>query len=124
MRVQRWVLDERRQQLGETETFADKLRGELAALDRHLAGEGLPSTPAQGPVAVRRTKLCATIAGLEREIEQAREELREAYEALESVQQAQESPAVAKRSRPPRRADVSAQKQDVGLYRRRRVVGD
>ena len=120
------------QKLSDLEGFAAKLRGDLAGLDRHLAGQGaaqgapvnLEIAPESAPELARRAKLAATVAELEREVEDARLALKETYEELESVEQARHSRAVTKPQSQSRRDAVATRERDVSLYRRRSAAGD
>ena len=120
LRVHRWILEERRQRLSDLEAFADKLRGELAALERHMTAAG--GLPARDDV-TRRTKLLASIAELEREVQVARDDLKETYEDIEQAEQAERARIVSKVKRRPRRERLAQRQPEIGIYRRRRAVG-
>src|SRR5919199_4442162 len=92
IRVHRWQLDERRQQLGELDRLADKLRLERRRLDdedaaeqraaalSHEASLAYPNYAAA--LRDRRAKLDASIAGVEEQIVRARDALAEAFQEV------------------------------------------
>ncbi len=101
VRVHTWALNEKRQTLAEMEKLADKLHGDLEALETELQQEQSAATgsiegtiafPAFAAAALeRRKRLRVSIANLDLGIEAAREEVRQAYREVKKYELARDN---------------------------------
>jgi flagellar FliJ protein len=134
VRVHRWVVDEKRRKLADLQTFVDKLKDDLIKLDEELETEregagrsdeaGLTYPAFVAAALERRSKLCETIANLEKEIEETREDVAESFRELKKFEMArtnQESQESAKQSR---RDRLALDELGISIYRRNRAGND
>ena len=101
VRVHTWALNEKRQTLAGLEELADKLHGDLEALEAELQREQSAATGSiEGTIAFpafvaaaleRRKRLRVSIANLDLGIEAAREEVREAYQEVKKYELARDN---------------------------------
>ena len=101
VRVHTWALNEKRQTLVGLEELADKLQGDLEALEAELQREQSAATGSiEGTIAFpafvaaaleRRKRLRVSIANLDLGIEAAREEVREAYQEVKKYELARDN---------------------------------
>ncbi len=101
VRLQRWTLDEKRQNLAQLERLAARLRSDLATLEKDLeaekakAGEGLEEARAltgyAAAVAERRRTFQQSIAEVEVQMETAREEVEAVFRELKRYEQGLET---------------------------------
>ena len=129
IRVQGWVLEEKRRNLAEIQVFADKLKSDLSALDdsieaeREAAGSsdevGL-TYPAFVAAALDRRKQAEaeTIGKLENQIDAAREEVAEAFQQLKAYEMAQENQERREAAGRDRAERIAQDELGVSLYRR------
>src|SRR5919106_891953 len=113
VRINRWILDEKRRKLVDLERLVEKLRGNLAAVENHIESERLAaSRSAEGTTAYpsviaagldRRNKSQQSIGNLGREIDATREEVREAFGELKKYEQAQQDQYLRERKKRARR---------------------
>ncbi len=131
VRVHRWMVDERQRKLADLQVFVEKLKEDLAALDQKLEAErevadgsdeaGLAYPAYVAASLERRKKLCDTIANLESEIEEVREEVAEAFGELKKFEMArdnQNNRETAKRNRSDR---LNVDELSVSIYRRNKA---
>ena len=132
VRLHRWQLDEKRQKLAQLEELASQVRRDIAALDAELVAEQQATTkdpdssmnlPAFAAIcAQRRKNLDTSLAGFERSISAAREELRTAFQEVKTY----ESALKAQKDRKARKLATAEQKElnEIGLnMHQRRVAG-
>lgn len=134
VRLNRWVLDEKRRKLSDLQRLLDKLRGNLAALEDHVAAErAIASTSSEGATAYpsfvaaaldRRNKIQQSISNLEREVELAREEVGEAFRELKKYETAQQNAHLREHKKRMRREQLDLDELGIGIYRRRRAGPD
>ena len=101
VRIHTWALNEKRQTLAGLEELADKLHGDLEALEAELQREQSAATGSiEGTIAFpafvaaaleRRKRLRVSIANLDLGIEAAREEVREAYQEVKKYELARDN---------------------------------
>ncbi len=130
VRVHRWILDEKRQKLGDLERLADKMRDDVRRLDEDIAREReiarasheASTTYSAFVVAAttRRRKIENSLANLEREVGLARDEVSEAFQELKQFETARNNAAERERSERNRREQLALDEMGVGLYRRSR----
>ena len=127
IRLHRWMLDEKRRNLADLQVFAEKLREDLAQLERDLEDQktaadgeaGLAYSSYVSAALDRRKKVEGTIANLEGEIEAAREDVAESFRELKRFEAAHESQQAQAKAERNRRERISQDELAVGLYRRR-----
>lgn len=129
VRIHRWMLDEKRRKLTDTERFADKIRRDLAALDEHLGEEraAAAASPESAPTYAafiraaleRREKLLGSVADMEREVEKAREEVRETFQELKKFQKAEARAQSREESARKKREQLALDALGIGIYQRR-----
>jgi flagellar protein FliJ len=109
IRLHRWQLDERRRQLAELETLADKLRGEEARLvaeqasEQKVAASSTEAASAYGAYAAhvveKRNKIAQSLASVEQQVALAREALSESYREVKRYEVAAATRATQQRKR-------------------------
>ena len=132
VRLHRWQLDEKRQKLAQLEELASQVQHDIAALDAELAAEhqavtdesdSVMSLPAFAAVcAQRRKNLETSLAGFERSIEAAREELQTAFQEVKTYESALQT----QKDRKARKLATAEQKElnEIGLnMHQRRAAG-
>lgn len=129
VRVHNWILDEKRQKLGDIERFVDKLKDDLRRLDESLEAER--NSAAQSPEAgstyavfiaaalKRRAKLLETIENLDHECELARDEVQEAFQELKKYEIAKDHLDQRETAERQRREQLILDETGIGIYRRR-----
>ena len=131
IRVHRWQLDERRQQLGELDRLADKLRLERRRLDEedaaeqraaalsHEASLAYPSYAAA--LRDRRAKLDASIAEVDDQILRARDALAEAFQEVKRYELAASNRAKRARDALTRKQTIEQDEIAIQMHRRNRA---
>lgn len=129
VRVHNWILDEKRQKLGDIERFVDKLKDDLRRLDESVEAEreaAAQSSEAGATFSVfiaaalkRRAKLLETIENLERECELARDEVQEAFQELKKYEVAKDHLDQREAADRRRREQLVLDETGIGMYRRR-----
>ncbi len=109
IRLHRWQLDERRRQLAELETLAEKLRGEEARLlaeqanEQKVASASTDAASAYGAYAAhvieKRGKIAQSLASVEQQVAMARDALSESYREVKRYEVAAASRAAQQRKR-------------------------
>ena len=131
VRVHRWILDEKRQKLGDLERLTDKMREDLARLDEDIERERLiakasyeaGSSYSAFVVAAkqRRKKLEHSLENLEREVGLARQEVGEAFQELKQFETARNKAVEREETERQRREQLALDEMGVSLYRRRKA---
>ena len=134
IRVHGWILEEKRRSLAEIQAFADRLKTDLAALDRNVeaeraaadrSGEGSLAYPAFVAAALeRRRRLTETIGKLELQIDAARDGVAEAFKELKAYEMAHESQLRREAAGRDRAERIAQDELGVSLYRRNQASGD
>lgn len=129
VRVHRWILDEKRQKLADIERFVDRMRQDLVKLDENLAKERaiaekspearLAYSSFVAAAVERRRRLLGSIENLQREADQARDEVNEAFHELKKYETAREHADERERNQQKRRDQLALDETGVSLYRRR-----
>lgn len=129
IRLRRWKLDEARRKAVELERLADRLRGEIAALEADLAREQaavekelelrrvFPGYAEQ--VRARRARLETSLRDVESELEQVREEVGAAFRELKKYEQAQRNRAELRQAALRRREQILGDEIGLSMFRRR-----
>ncbi len=109
IRLHRWQLDERRRQLAELETLAEKLRGEEMRLLAEQSGEqdaassSTEAASAYGAYAAhvieKRRKIAQSLASVEQQVALAREALSDSYREVKRYEIAAATRAAQQRKR-------------------------
>jgi flagellar protein FliJ len=130
IRLNRWQLDERRRQLGELDTLAEKLRQELARLvdeqkqEQSVAAASLEAGSSFGvyarDVIDRRLRIEKSLASVEQEVAAAREALAETFREVKRYEIAAATRAAQQRKRVARREQTTLDEIGIENYRRRR----
>jgi flagellar export protein FliJ len=128
IRLHRWQLDERRQQLAELERLDEKLRGEALrladelAVEQKVAGGSEEASFAYGAYAKalleRQAKLQASLAEVEGQIVTARDALSQAFAEVKRYEMAQATRT--RRARAGAARKEQAHQDDLGLQMYRR----
>ena len=128
IRVHRWQLDERRQQLAELERLEERLRGEQRRLDDELAAE--QRTAAASPeagfayaafakaLADRRAKLLVSLEGVQGQLAQARDALAESFAEVKRYEMAQATRDRRTRATAARKLQIQQDEVAMQIYRR------
>lgn len=134
IRVHGWILEEKRRDLAEIQVFADKLKNDLAALDRNVEAEreaanqsemaGLAYPAFVAAALERRKRLGETIRRLEAQIDSAREEVVEAFQELKAYETAHENHERREAAGHDRAERIAQDELGVSLYRRNNTSGD
>ena len=134
IRVHGWILEEKRRGLAEIQVFADKLKNDLAALDRNVEAErevanqsetaGLAYPAFVAAALDRRKRLSETILRLEAQIDSARDEVVEAFQQLKAYETAQENHERREAAGRDRAERIAQDELGVSLYRRNNGSGD
>lgn len=129
VRVQRWMLDEKRQKLADIERFLERMKQDLARLDENLEAERQAASQSyEGTVAFsaflsaaqqRRRKLLESLANIEREADLARDEVNEVFQDLKKYETAQSNAEERTRRQQQKREQLALDEAGLGLYRRR-----
>ena len=132
VRLHRWQLEEKQQKLSQLEALSDQVQRDIATLDIELAAEqkaaavnsecsvGLPAFAAA--CAQRRKNLEVSLAGLQRSMEAARDELQAAFQDVKTYESALQT----QKDREQRKLAAAEQKElnEIGLnMHQRRVAG-
>ena len=133
VRLHNWQVDEKRRALASLETLGRDLRVRVARLDeelaaeRRVAAEALPGTvdfPAYAAtVAARRAVLEKSIADVDRQIEDAREEVSRAFQDLKKYEHVRAGKRNHLRLKALRRAQNVLDEVAINMYRRGRAEG-
>jgi flagellar export protein FliJ len=128
IRVHRWQLDERRQQLAELERLEERLRGEQRRLDDELVTEqkvAAASTEAGFAYAGyakalgdRRAKLKVSLAEVEGQLGRAREALAESFAEVKRYEMAQATRDRRSRAGIARKQQIQQDEVAMQIYRR------
>ncbi len=128
IRVHGWVLEEKRRSLAEIQTFTDKLKNDIVALDQNVEAEREAANqsdeaslayPAFVAAALdRRKRLSETISKLETQIDAVREEVAEAYQELKAYEMAHESQQRREATGRARAERIAQDELGVSIYRR------
>jgi flagellar FliJ protein len=128
IRVQRWQLDERRQQLAELERLGEKLRTEAHRLVEELTSE--QHTAAQSTeagfayagyaraVVDRQSRLKESLAEVDGQIAQARDALADAFAEMKRYEMAQSGRVRRARASAARRQQILQDELAMQMYRR------
>lgn len=134
IRVHGWILEEKRRDLAEIQIFADKLKNDLAELDRNVEAEreaagqsdaaslAYPSFVAAA--LERRKRLSETIGKLELQIDAARDEVAQAFKELKAYETAYENHERREAAGRDRAEGIAQDELGVSLYRRSNASGD
>lgn len=132
IRVHRWQLDERRQQLAQLERLEERLRGEQRRLDDELVAE--QRTAAGSPEASfayasyakalgdRKAKLNDSLAGVLGQIVVAREALAESFAEVKRYEMAQATRQRRVRAGTARKQQIQQDELAMQIYRRGKTV--
>lgn len=128
VRLHRWNLDEKRQKLAELERFRAKLQGNIEALDAELASEqsaaersevAALSLPAFIKATIdRRRKIEESIAGVERSIAAARDEIAQAFQEFKKYETAHGNHQRREAQKRSRREQTAADELSLDQHRR------
>jgi chromosome segregation ATPase len=128
IRVQRWQLDERRQQLAELERLAEKLRGEARRLVEELAAEQRAATQSTEAgfayagyakaMVDRQARLQDSLAEVDGQIAQARDALAEAFAEMKRYEMAQAGRVRRARASAARRQQILQDELAMQMHRR------
>jgi flagellar export protein FliJ len=128
IRVHRWQLDERRQQLAELERLEERLRGEERRLDDELLSEqraaaASPEAASAYPnyakaLADRRAKLTLSLQGVQAQLVQAREALAESFAEVKRYEMAQATRDRRTRATAARKQQIQQDEVAMQIYRR------
>jgi flagellar FliJ protein len=131
IRLQRWQLDERRQQLAELERLEEKLKGEVRRLIEELAAEQQAATSsAAGAFAYagyakvvldRQSRLDHSLAEVQGQIVQTRESLADAFAEVKRYEMAQAGRVRRARASLARRQQLRQDELAMQIYRRGRA---
>ncbi|MEX0760577.1 MAG: flagellar FliJ family protein [Tistlia sp.] len=131
IRVHRWTLDERRRTLGDLERLAEKLTGDLAAIEAELVREREMATstpdmafayPAFASASRQRSeKVKVSIAEVGKEIDRARRQVEAAFQELKKYELAQASTERRKQEALKRREQATLDEMGLTLHLRRRA---
>ena len=134
VRLHRWILDEKRQNLADLLQLAERFKEELGVLEQSLEAERTEASRTLdgalafqtyiAPALDRRGKLRRTIANLDSEIELARDEVGAAFQELKKYETAQEIQERHQNAERRRRDQVILDELGVSLYRRNRAAGE
>lgn len=134
IRVHGWILEEKRRSLAEIQVFADKLKNDLAALDRNVEAErdaanGSDAASLAYPAFVaaaleRRKRLSETIGRLELQVDAARDEVAEAFKELKAYETAHKNHERREAAGRDRAERIAQDELGVSLYRRNNASGD
>ncbi len=134
IRIHQWILDEKRQRLAGLQQLLDRMEDDLEIMEEKLAAErdaagrtmdGALAFQTFIPAALeRRDKLRHSIANIEREVEDARDEVGEAFQELKKYETAQDIQQRQELEQRRRREQLTLDEMGVGLYRRNRAAGD
>ncbi|MCG8358013.1 MAG: flagellar export protein FliJ [Kiloniellales bacterium] len=129
VRVHRWILDEKRQKLGDLERLADRMRDDLRRIDEDIEREreiarnsseaGSAFSAFLVAARMRRSKIQESLDNLQREVELARGEVGDAFQELKQFETARDNAVEKEVSERKRREQLSLDEMGVGLYRRR-----
>ena len=129
IRLHRWQLDERRRQLAELETLAEKLRGEQARLgaeqssEQKVATSSIEAATAYGAYAAhlveRRKKIEQSLASVEQQAALAREALSESYREVKRYEIAAATRAAQQKKRAARLQQIALDEIGIENFRRR-----
>jgi flagellar protein FliJ len=129
IRLHRWQLDERRRQLAELETLAEKLRQEGARLvaeqasEQTVAAASTEAATAYGSYAAhlveRRRKLEQSLASVEQQLVLARDALSETYREVKRYEIAAATRAAQQRKRSARQQQNALDEVAIETFRRR-----
>ena len=129
IRLHRWQLDERRRQLGELDTLAEKLRQELVRLvveqrqEHSVAAASLDAATSYGSYARdvidRRLRIEKSLASVEQEVVVAREALAESFREVKRYEIAAATRAAQQRKRVARQQQRTLDEIGIENYRRR-----
>ena len=130
VRVHRWVLEEKQRKLAELQGLADRLRADIAQLDRELENErraaeasdeaGLAFPNYVAAALDRRRRLCETIDNLELEVDAAREEVAESFAELKKYEIARDNQDRRNTAKRDRRERADLDELGISIYRRSR----
>lgn len=128
VRLHRWNLDEKRQKLAELERFRGKLQGNIEALEAELAREQAMaersqisslSLPAFIKATIdRRRKMEESIAGVDRSIAAARDEIAQAFQEFKKYETAHGNHQRREAQKQQRREQTAADELGIDLHRR------
>jgi flagellar FliJ protein len=128
IRLHRWQLDERRQQLAELERLDEKLRGEARrladelAVEQQVAGGSEEASFAYGAYAKalleRQAKLQVSLAEVEGQIATARDALAQAFAEIKRYEMAQAARTRRARAGAARKEQVHQDELGIQIYRR------
>jgi flagellar export protein FliJ len=129
IRLHRWQLDERRRQLAELETLAEKLRQEGARLvaeqasEQTVAAASTEAATAYGSYAAhlveRRRKLEQSLTSVEQQLILARDALSESYREVKRYEIAAATRAAQQRKRSARQQQNALDEVAIETFRRR-----
>ncbi len=129
IRLHRWQLDERRRQLAELETLADKLRNEETRLvaeqasEQAIASSSTEAASGYGAYAShlveRRRKIVQSLASVEQQVVLARDALSETYREVKRYEIAAATRAAHQRKRTARLQQRTLDEIGIETYRRR-----
>lgn len=132
VRLNRWHLDEKRRKLADLERLAERLREDLARLDQGIEAERRAAEASEDarqayPAFItaelqRRHRLEDSIADVENELEDARDEVAIAFQELKKYELALENQR--RRDREQQERQEQATLDEIGVDRHRRRKSD
>ncbi len=134
VRISRWQLDEKRQKLADMERLREKLEADITRLDNNLeeesraadaSDEARRAFPAFAEAERgRRERLCQSIEEVDRQIEDAREEVREAFREAKKYELALSNQDARERRKRERAETAAMDELGLQLHRRKRGADD
>lgn len=131
VRISRWQLDEKRQKLADLERLRERMAADVTRLDENLDAErkaaqesdaAMRAFPAFADAeAARRHRLCQSIEEVDRQIDDAREEVSAAYREAKKYELAKENEDVRQRQKRARAEDAAMDEVGLQLHRRKRT---
>jgi flagellar export protein FliJ len=131
IRVHKWQLDERRQQLAQLERLQERLQGEQRRLDEELVGEQKAATASDEAgfaypdyakaLADRRAKLLHSLGEVEGQLARAREALAESFAEVKRYEMAQATRERRGRAAVARKQQIQQDELAIQMYRRGRT---
>ena len=129
VRVHSWALDEKRRQLRDLQVFMDRLEADLREVDRNIEAERQAAETCDARIAFtypafvsaaldRRRALVENIANLERDVEQARDQVAEAFNEFKTYEMARDNQARRKAAERDRRDRLAQDELGLSMYRR------